>query len=41
MAMLLKYGSQKSGTGAYHCPLVQARYLVITPTTAASCRHVT
>ena len=22
--MLLKYGSQKPGTGAYHCPLVQA-----------------
>ena len=24
VAMLLKYGSQKPGTGAYHCPLVQA-----------------
>ena len=24
VAMLLKYGSKKPGTGAYHCPLVQA-----------------
>ena len=24
VAMLLKYGSQKPATGAYHCPLVQA-----------------